>query len=76
MYVSAETHRNLSKRPKHLETPQNFTRGGIGGCLVPVCILVRDFQSVPVGTERIYNYALNPRAPINLVQNTTQSNGT
>ena len=76
MYVSAKTHRNLPKRLKYPETPRNFTRGGIGGCLVPVCILVQDFPSVPVGTERIYNYALNPQAPINLVQNTTQSNGT
>ena len=39
-------------RPKHTETPRNFTRGGMGGCLVPVCIPVRDFPSVPAGTER------------------------
>jgi hypothetical protein len=52
MYVPAETHRNLPRRPKHTETPRNFTRGGMGGCLVPVCIPVRDFLSVPAGTER------------------------
>jgi hypothetical protein len=37
---------------QRLETGRNFTRGGIGGCLVPDCILVRDFPSVLAGTER------------------------
>ena len=36
---------------KHTETPRNFTRGGMGGCLILVCIPVRDFPSVPAGTE-------------------------
>ena len=38
-------------RPKHTETPRNFTRGGMGGCLVPVCIPVQDFPSILDGTE-------------------------
>ena len=52
MYFPAETQRNTLKQPKHTETPRNFIRGGIGGCLVPVCIPVRDFPSVSAGTER------------------------
>ncbi len=39
---TAETHRN---------TPKFFPRWN-GGCLVPVCVPVRDFPSVPAGTER------------------------
>ena len=46
------TGRNTPKSTETAETPLKFTRGGIGGCLVPVCIPVRDFPSVPVGTER------------------------
>jgi TATA-binding protein-associated factor Taf7 len=34
------------------ETSRNFGRGGTWGCIVPVCMLVRDFLSVPAGTER------------------------
>jgi hypothetical protein len=51
MYVPAEIHQNLLKRLKHTETPQNFTRDGMGGCLVLVCIPVRDFSSVSAGME-------------------------
>ena len=51
MHIPAETLRNLPKRSKHTETPQNFTRGGMGGCLVPVCIPVRDLPFVPTGME-------------------------
>jgi hypothetical protein len=40
------------KRPKQAETGRNFGRGGTWGSLVPVCMLVRDFPSVPARTER------------------------
>ena len=43
-----EIHRNSRNTPKHLEI---FTQGGMGGCLVLVCIPVRDFPTVPIGTE-------------------------
>ena len=49
------------------ETSRNFTRGGIGGCLVLVCIPVRDFLSVLGwnGTEYttliLYIYIVNQK---------------
>ena len=42
---------NLAEMYFPAETLRNFTRGGMGGCLVPVCIPVRDFPSVLDGTE-------------------------
>jgi hypothetical protein len=60
IYILAETPRNSPKWPKHPETPRNFTRGGMGGCLVPVCIPVRDFPSFPVGTERNIQLCCKP----------------
>ena len=52
MPISAETPRNSPKQLKYLEISQNLIRGGMGGCLVPVCIPVRDFLSVLAGTEQ------------------------
>ena len=49
MYLPVETHRNSSKRPKHTEI---LPKVECGGCLVPVCIPVRDFPSIPTETER------------------------
>ena len=34
------------------ETGRNFGRGGTWECLVPICMPVRDFPSVPAETER------------------------
>ena len=39
-----------------VETGRNFGRGGTWGCLVPVCMPVRDFPSVPAGTKRNIQY--------------------
>ena len=44
---------DYSYRPEQAETGRNFSRGGTWGCLIPVCIPVRDFLFVPAGTERI-----------------------
>ena len=43
---------NPAKMYVPVETPWNFTRGGMGGCLVPVYIPVRDFPFVPARMER------------------------
>jgi hypothetical protein len=34
---------------------QNFFQGGIGGLLVPVCMLVRDFPAIPAEQNGINN---------------------
>ena len=40
---NTHTGRNTPKFTKMTETPWNFTRCGMGGYLIPVCISVRDF---------------------------------
>ena len=47
---------DYSYRPEQAKTGRNFSRGGTWGCLVPVCIPVRDFPSVPTGTKRIIQH--------------------
>ena len=40
------------------ETGRNFGLGGTWGCLVPVCMLVRDFPSILARTERNIQHCL------------------
>ena len=60
MHIPAEMTRNSPKWPKWPETPRNFIQGERGGYLIPVCIPVRDFSSVPVGTEQNIQLWFNP----------------
>ena len=50
-FISGEINRNSSELPKHIETGQNLTQGGIEGLAIPVCLPVRNFLAIPVGTE-------------------------
>ena len=43
---------NLEYRLDLTGIGQNFIRSGTGGCVIPVCIAVRNFSAITVGTER------------------------
>jgi hypothetical protein len=49
---SAEIRQNWLEWSKFVGMGRNFFQGGIGGLLVPICMLVRDFPVIPAEMER------------------------